>query len=68
SDTMMGMDCLGGSDSVHDCCVSVCSTTCYPIHAVQAIHPFSPSFACFQSITIGQKVSRTQSLLRPPSV
>ena len=66
-DNMMGTHCLGGSDSIHNCCISVCSTASYPIQAVQAVNQFSFSLARFQPVTIGQKVARAQSLLRPPT-
>ncbi|ROS67621.1 hypothetical protein [Vibrio crassostreae] len=66
-DNMMGTHCLGGSDSIHNCCISVCSTASYPIQAVQAANPFVSSLARFQSVVIGQKVARAQSLLRPPT-
>ncbi|MFA0055622.1 hypothetical protein [Vibrio echinoideorum] len=59
---MMGNHCSGS-----DCCASVCSTVSYPIQAVQTVNPFISSFARFQSVTIGQKVARAQSLLRPPT-
>ena len=39
----------------------------YPIQAVQAVDQLSFSLARFQSVTIGQKVARAQSFLRPPS-
>ncbi|MGB1974701.1 MAG: hypothetical protein ACPHQD_11705 [Vibrio toranzoniae] len=50
-----------------DCCASVCSATSCPIQAVQAANPFVSSLARFQSVVIGQKVARAQSLLRPPT-
>ncbi|KPL97066.1 hypothetical protein [Vibrio splendidus] len=59
---MMGNDC-----SSADCCASMCSASPYPIQAVQAVDQLSFSLARFQSVTIGQKVARAQSLLRPPS-
>ncbi|OBT31097.1 hypothetical protein [Vibrio splendidus] len=59
---MMGNHCASA-----DCCGSVCSATSYPIQAVQAANPFVSSLARFQSVTIGQKVARAQSLLRPPT-
>ncbi|MDA0154342.1 hypothetical protein OH460_18625 [Vibrio sp. Makdt] len=62
SDHMMGNHCSGA-----DCCASVCSANCYPIQDVQAANPFTSSLARFQSVTIGQKVARAQSLLRPPT-
>lgn len=62
SDHMMGNHCSGA-----DCCASVCSATCYPIQAVQVANPFVSSLARFQSVIIGQKVARAQSLLRPPT-
>lgn len=62
SDHMIGNHCSGA-----DCCASVCSATCYPIQDVQAANPFVSSLARFQSVIIGQKVARAQSLLRPPT-
>ena len=59
---MMGNHCAST-----DCCASVCSATSYPIQAVQTANPFVSSLARFQSVTIGQKVARAQSLLRPPT-
>ena len=59
---MMGNHCSGS-----DCCASVCSAVSYPIQAVQTVNPFISSLARFQSVTIGQKVARAQSLLRPPT-
>lgn len=50
-----------------DCCASMCSATSYPIQAVQAANPYISSLARFQSVIIGQKVARAQSLLRPPT-
>ncbi|NAZ52069.1 hypothetical protein GL177_01670 [Vibrio toranzoniae] len=61
-DHMMGNHC-----SSADCCASVCSATSYPIQAVQAANPYVSSLARFQSVIIGQKVARAQSLLRPPT-
>ena len=58
---------MGNHCSSADCCASVCSATSYPIQAVQAANPFDSSLARFQSVTIGQKVARAQSLLRPPT-
>ncbi|MFA0312358.1 hypothetical protein BH581_14165 [Vibrio splendidus] len=59
---MMGNHCASA-----DCCASMCSATSYPIQAVQAVNQFSSSLARFQPVTIGQKVARAQSLLRPPT-
>jgi hypothetical protein len=64
---MMSNHCLGGSDSVHNCCISVCSTASHPIQTAQAINQIAFSLARYHSVTIGQKVTRVQSLLRPPS-
>ena len=61
-DNMMGSHCSGV-----DCCASVCSTASHPIQAIQAANLFAYSLARFQSVTIGQKVARAQSLLRPPT-
>ena len=58
---------MGNHCSSADCCASVCSATSYPIQAVQAAKPYVSSLARFQSVIIGQKVARAQSLLRPPT-
>ena len=58
---------MGNHCSSADCCASVCSVTSYPIQAVQAANPYVSSLARFQSVIIGQKVARAQSLLRPPT-
>ncbi|MEZ8040148.1 MULTISPECIES: hypothetical protein [Vibrio] len=62
-----GSSMMGNHCSSADCCASMCSASPYPIQAVQAVDQLSFSLARFQSITIGQKVARAQSLLRPPS-
>ena len=62
-----GSPMMGNHCSSADCCASVCSATSYPIQAVQAANPFVSSLARFQSVIIGQKVARAQSLLRPPT-
>ncbi|MEZ8738238.1 hypothetical protein [Vibrio sp. 10N.239.312.D08] len=62
-----GSSMMGNHCSSVDCCASMCSASPYPIQAVQAVDQLSFSLARFQSITIGQKVARAQSLLRPPS-
>jgi hypothetical protein len=62
-----GSPMMGNHCSSADCCASMCSASPYPIQAVQAVDQLSFSLARFQSVTIGQKVARTQSLLRPPS-
>ncbi len=62
-----GSPMMGNHCSSADCCASVCSATSYPIQAVQVANPFVSSLARFQSVTIGQKVARAQSLLRPPT-
>ncbi|MGF1847753.1 hypothetical protein [Vibrio lentus] len=64
---VMGNNCCGGSDSAHICCYSVCSTASHTIQAIQANYQISSSLARFQPVTIGQKVARAQSLLRPPT-
>ncbi|MEZ9208348.1 hypothetical protein AB6E95_12740 [Vibrio splendidus] len=62
-----GSSMMGNHCSSADCCASMCSVSPYPIQAVQAVDQLSFSLARFQSVTIGQKVARAQSLLRPPS-
>ncbi|EAP94123.1 MULTISPECIES: hypothetical protein [Vibrio] len=62
-----GSPMMGNHCSSADCCASMCSASPYPIQTVQAVDQLSFSLARFQSVTIGQKVARAQSLLRPPS-
>ncbi|CAK2891134.1 hypothetical protein [Vibrio crassostreae] len=62
-----GSSMMGNHCSSADCCASMCSASPYPIQAVQAANPFVSSLARFQSVVIGQKVARAQSLLRPPT-
>lgn len=62
-----GSPMMGNHCSSADCCASMCSASPYPIQAVQAVDQLSFSLARFQSVTIGQKVARAQSLLRPPT-
>ncbi len=62
-----GSPMMGNHCSSADCCASMCSASSYPIQAVQAVDQLSFSLARFQSVTIGQKVARAQSLLRPPT-
>ncbi|MEZ8061937.1 MULTISPECIES: hypothetical protein [Vibrio] len=62
-----GSPMMGNHCSSADCCASMCSASPYPIQAVQAVDQLSFSLARFQSVTIGQKVARAQSFLRPPS-
>ena len=54
--------------SVDSCCTSVCSSVSYPIQSARSPSTLTPTLALHQSIKIGDKVSRIQSLLRPPSV
>ncbi|MEZ8381868.1 hypothetical protein AB6D92_19365 [Vibrio splendidus] len=62
-----GSPMMGNHCSSADCCASMCSASPYSIQAVQAVDQLPFSLARFQSVTIGQKVARAQSLLRPPS-
>lgn len=62
-----GSSMMGNHCSSADCCASMCSASPYPIQAVQAVDQLSFSLARFQWVTIGQKVARAQSLLRPPA-
>ena len=62
-----GSPMMGNHCSSADCCASMCSASPYPIQAVEAVDQLSFSLARFQSVTIGQKVARAQSLLRPPT-
>ena len=53
--------------SVDSCCASVCSSVSYPIQAADSPCTLAPTLALHKPIKIGNKVSRIQSLLRPPS-
>lgn len=59
--------CGDSSSSVDNCCTSVCSGVSYPTDAPYSLIPFSSSLALHQSVIIGDKVTRIQHLLRPPS-
>ncbi|MGF1683728.1 hypothetical protein [Photobacterium minamisatsumaniensis] len=59
--------CTDSSDMVHNCCSTVCFSVFYPMQLPQALSELSYSLALYQSFTIGDKVARTQTLLRPPS-
>jgi len=53
--------------SVDSCCTSVCSSVSYPIQSANSPSTLAPTLALHKPIKIGNKVSRIQSLLRPPS-
>ncbi|NOH97408.1 hypothetical protein [Vibrio sp. 99-70-13A1] len=59
--------CQGTSDTVHNCCMSVCSSVSWPLNTSHIPFELSPSLAQYQPLVIGNKVSRIQTLLRPPS-
>lgn len=59
--------CGDSSKNVDTCCVSVCSSVSYPTEVAYSPNPLSSTLALHHSIKIGVKVSRIQSLLRPPS-
>ncbi len=59
--------CQGTSDTVHTCCMSVCSSVSWPLNTFHIPFELSPSLAQYQPLVIGHKVSRIQTLLRPPS-
>ncbi|MEC7941437.1 MAG: hypothetical protein VX212_13480 [Pseudomonadota bacterium] len=59
--------CGDAKSSVDTCCASVCSSISYPTEVACSPNPLSSTLALHHSIQIGVKVSRIQSLLRPPS-
>lgn len=59
--------CGDANSSVDTCCVSVCSSVSYPSEFAYSPSTLSYTLALHHSIKIGVKVSRIQSLLRPPS-
>ncbi|MEZ8106907.1 hypothetical protein [Vibrio cortegadensis] len=65
SSTMM--HCGDSESNVDDCCVSVCSSVSYPIDPSYGVKIVSSSLALHHTFKIGDKVTRIQGLLRPPS-
>ncbi|MCC2525759.1 hypothetical protein [Vibrio coralliilyticus] len=59
--------CVDSSTNVDTCCISECSSVSYPTEVAYSPSTFSSTLALHHSIKIGVKVSRIQSLLRPPS-
>ena len=51
----------------HMTCGSVCSSASVPVASIRTNSEFSSRFAHFTALTMGEKVSRSQSILRPPS-
>lgn len=51
----------------HIHCGSVCSSASFPLANIKTNSEFSSRFAHFNAVKMGEKVSRTQSILRPPS-
>ncbi|KII76081.1 hypothetical protein [Vibrio renipiscarius] len=60
--------CSDSGTGVDDCCTSVCSSVSCPIAPSNGLQSFSSSLALHQSVKIGDKVTRIQNLLRPPSL
>ncbi|MEF1256301.1 MULTISPECIES: hypothetical protein [unclassified Vibrio] len=61
------VSCSSSDDGPHRCCVSACSTTFYPIQHTQSLSDITYSLALHYPLTIGNKIMRPQSFLRPPS-
>ena len=59
--------CSNPDDGPHNCCISACSTTFYPLQNTQPLSDIRYSLALHHPLTIGDKILRPQSLLRPPS-
>lgn len=51
----------------HTHCGSVCSSASFPLANIKTNSEFSSRFAHFNAVKMGEKVSRSQSILRPPS-
>ncbi len=60
--------CATPLDDTYNCCSSVCSSVCFPLQVSQASRDFTFSLALHSPIIIGDKVTRSQSILRPPSI
>ncbi|MBD1557775.1 hypothetical protein HC752_12610 [Vibrio sp. S9_S30] len=58
--------CLSDSYGGHACCVAVCSATFAPLPIRDALTSTRFTLSPFFVIMIGDKISRTQTLLRPP--
>lgn len=65
--TSSASSCSNPDDGPHNCCISVCSTTFFPIQNTQPLSGIVFSLALHHPLTIGDKIIRPQSLLRPPS-
>lgn len=58
--------CNSGS-GVHMCCTAACSSVHFPLTPTSELASTESSLAPYTHLTIGQKVVRQQTLLRPPS-
>ncbi len=65
--SVVNKHCDNGDGNIHICCTSVCSSVSYPIQATHFLSGFASSLALYRPIKIGDKVTRSQSILRPPS-
>lgn len=59
--------CGDANSSIDTCCVSICSSVSYPSEFAYSPNTLSYTLALHHSVKIGIKVSRIQSLLRPPA-
>lgn len=59
--------CGDPSKNADTCCISICSSVSYPTECAYSPSTLSSTLALHHSLKIGVKVSRIQSLLRPPS-
>ena len=55
-------------DDAYNCCSSVCSSVCFPLQVSQVSRDYTFSLALHSPIIIGDKVTRSQSILRPPTI
>ncbi|WGV98858.1 hypothetical protein QF117_02540 [Vibrio sp. YMD68] len=60
--------CDENNNGPHTCCLSLCSSFSYPLSSSLLFSTFSPTLALHQSIHIGDKMTRSETLLRPPSL
>ncbi|MGL6316411.1 hypothetical protein [Vibrio sp. WXL103] len=55
------------SSGVHLCCTAACSSVHFALMPTSELAPAESSLALHSNIIIGHKVTRLQTLLRPPS-
>ncbi|WP_104401216.1 hypothetical protein [Vibrio penaeicida] len=60
------LSCLSDSHGGHTCCIAVCATTFVPLPVSDVLVYTRFTLSPFYAVTIGDEISRTQTLFRPP--